>query len=118
MRATIGRRQVSTINLWRNKAGMTEYWPTSLPTRARVTSPPWPCPCCGFLTLAEPPPGTYAICPVCYWEDDPLQFYDLDYEGGPNAVSLSDARRNFAAWGASEERYIQNVRPPRPAERP
>ncbi len=26
----------------------------------------FPCPCCGFLTLPEEPPGTYDICPVCF----------------------------------------------------
>ena len=23
------------------------------------------CPCCGYLTLPEEPPGTFDICPVC-----------------------------------------------------
>jgi len=97
---------------------MTEYSPASPTILTPIASPPWPCPCCGFLTLADPPPGTYDICPVCYWEDDPVQFYDPDHGGGPNAVSLTEARGNFAKYGASEERFRQNVRPPRPAERP
>src|SRR5436305_8121773 len=59
------------------------------------------CPCCGFLTLEEPPPGTYEICPVCYWEDDPVQFDDPSYTGGANRVSLAQARQNFLDLGAA-----------------
>jgi hypothetical protein len=44
--------------------------------------PRYPCPCCGTLALAEPPTGTYEICRTCGWEDDPVQFHDLDYRGG------------------------------------
>ena len=28
-----------------------------------------PCPCCGSRTLEKLAPGTYQICPVCFWED-------------------------------------------------
>jgi len=34
----------------------------------------YPCPCCGYRTLISPPPGTYDICEVCFWEDDAGQF--------------------------------------------
>lgn len=40
------------------------------------------CPCCGYHTLESGPPGTFAICPVCFWEDDNIQYIDPDYEGG------------------------------------
>ncbi len=46
------------------------------------------CPCCGYRTLDEEPPGTYDICEICFWEDDPVQFVDPDYEGGANTPSL------------------------------
>ncbi|MBL1704243.1 hypothetical protein DXB51_09685 [Bacillus cereus] len=42
------------------------------------------CPCCGYETLEEEPPGTYEICSICYWEDDEVQFNDPDFEGGAN----------------------------------
>ena len=42
----------------------------------------YPCPSCHNRTLSEQPPGTYEICPVCFWEDDPVQFEDKDYDGG------------------------------------
>lgn len=74
------------------------------------------CPCCGFLTLYEEPPGTYSICPVCFWEDDPIQFQNPNYVGGANKVSLSQARRNYAELGASAPEYRGNVRPPLPEE--
>ena len=33
--------------------------------------------------------------------------------GGPNGeLSLAQARRNYAAWSACEERFKQHVRPP------
>lgn len=39
--------------------------------------------------------------------------------GGPNGeVSLSDARLNFAIYGASHRRYVDVVRPPRRDELP
>ena len=55
----------------------------------------FPCPCCGHLTLDEPPPGTYLICDVCGWEDDPIQFNDIDFEGGANEISLRRAREFY-----------------------
>ena len=77
-----------------------------------------PCPCCGFLTFDEPPPGTYDICPVCYWEDDPVQFEDPSYPGGANRVSLAQARQNFRDLGAKSTEFVGNVRPPLDDERP
>jgi hypothetical protein len=74
------------------------------------------CPCCGYGTLQEQPPGTFAICPVCFWEDDDVQFRDPSYDGGANAVSLVDARANFERFGAIAEVYRDQVRPPTPEE--
>ena len=75
----------------------------------------YPCPCCGYLTLDEKPPGTYNICQVCYWEDDNV---DSDFAGGANDVSLNTARENFKKFRASEERWVSRVRPPLPEEIP
>ena len=74
------------------------------------------CPCCGYRTLDERPPGTYDICPVCFWEDDPVQYDDPDYEGGANRASLRQAQANYLRFGASEERRRPNVRLPAPGE--
>jgi hypothetical protein len=53
------------------------------------------CPACAFLTLSQQPPGTYEICSICGWEDDPVQFDDPDYIGGANGPSLNEWRRHF-----------------------
>lgn len=76
------------------------------------------CPCCGFLTFESLPPGTYEICPVCYWEDDPVQFEDPLYAGGANRVSLIQARQNFLKLGASSPEFVCDVRSPQDEEKP
>jgi hypothetical protein len=60
-----------------------------------------PCPCCGYHTLTE-------LCEVCFWDLDPAA----------NSVTIEEARENYRAFGASEERFLDNVRPPRPEELP
>jgi hypothetical protein len=76
----------------------------------------YPCPCCDLLTLKEPPTGTFAICPVCRWEDDNLQFEDLHKSGGANAVTLREARHNFRLHGVSDLQRRDRARSPRPEE--
>jgi hypothetical protein len=78
----------------------------------------YPCPCCGFYTLDIPERGSYDICPVCFWEDDLMQFEHPDAPGGANKLSLNVCRANFAVFGASERRFIQKVRSPLPDEVP
>ncbi|MEU6679340.1 CPCC family cysteine-rich protein [Streptomyces sp. NPDC046925] len=73
------------------------------------------CPCCMFRTLEAR--GWFEICPTCGWEDSGQDDHNADaYVGGPNHVTLSEARENFAAFGASEERRRQRVREPLPGE--
>jgi hypothetical protein len=73
---------------------------------------PYPCPCCGYLTLRTR--GTLELCPVCLWEDA-----DADLErGGLNHVGLSRARDNFMRFGVSELSLRRFARPPTAAERP
>ena len=69
------------------------------------------CPCCGHKTFTEKPNGTYDICPVCFWEDDPIQLDDPNYEGGANPTSLRQAQKNFIEFGACDEDMKRNVRP-------
>jgi hypothetical protein len=61
-----------------------------------VTPPPetmsdtlFPCPSCGFLMFSEPP-GTYEICDLCGWEDDPVQLAHPLMGGGANKFSLAE----------------------------
>ncbi|GAB2677769.1 hypothetical protein GCM10027036_34350 [Flavihumibacter cheonanensis] len=72
----------------------------------------YPCPCCGYKTFDHLPNGSYNICQVCYWEDDPIQLEDPNYEGGSNRVSLKQAQRNFINIGACEPEMRKYVRRP------
>ena len=74
------------------------------------------CPCCGFYTFEHRPNGTHDICKVCFWEDDPIQLDNPNYEWGANKVSLLQARENFLRFGACEEAMIPYVRKPKEDE--
>jgi len=89
--------------------------------RASVVAPQaqrFACPCCGFLTLSEEPPGTFGLCEVCWWEDDPVQFADPGYEGGANAPSLSQAQEFYRSIGVSDPHLKGHERSPRAYEMP
>jgi hypothetical protein len=75
-----------------------------------------PCACCGFLTIFEC--DSFEICPVCFWEDDNVQFRDIDFEGGANKENLRKARENFKNFGASSREFLKFVRPPLQDETP
>jgi len=75
-----------------------------------------PCPCCHSLTLWAF--DFYDICPVCYWEDEPGCREDPDAMSQANGLSLADARRNFIAYGACDERSRARVRAPMVEEVP
>lgn len=75
------------------------------------------CPCCGYKTFKEQPNGTYDICQVCFWEDDPIQLKDPNYEGGANRVSLRQGQKNFKKYGACEKEMVKNVRQPNKDEK-
>jgi Cysteine-rich CPCC len=74
------------------------------------------CPCCRTRTLRTR--SGFEICPVCFWEDDGQDDPDADdVRGGPNgSLSLSDARTNFATFGAWDKASIGSVRSPLPHE--
>jgi hypothetical protein len=72
----------------------------------------FPCPCCGYKTLDHEANGSYDICTVCFWEDDPIQLGQPDYEGGANPMSLRHAQHNFLEFGACDRNMLQNVRRP------
>jgi len=76
------------------------------------------CPCCGYFTLIEEPPGTFCQCEVCWWEDDPVQFADPDYEGGGNAPSLRQAQEFYRTIGVSDPHLKGHERAPRTDEMP
>ena len=91
-------------------------YPTiSEPHRENVS---YRCPCCKCLTLHER--GGYEICPVCFWEDDGQDDpYADEMSGGSNGeMSLTQARSNYAEYGAMEERFVGCVRRPKDDELP
>jgi hypothetical protein len=53
--------------------------------------------------------GHYDICPICFWEDDPIQRDNPDEDNGANKVSLRQAQINFEELGACEKEMIKNV---------
>lgn len=65
------------------------------------------CPCCDYYTL--PSRASYAICPVCYWEDDGQDMDRLDEVSGPNHITLREARENFTSVGACDQSAVSLV---------
>lgn len=70
---------------------------------------PYPCVCCGYRTLGEPP-GSHEICQVCRWEDDVYQLRWPYRARGANKPSLIDAQRNFGRYGACDEHSLDEDR--------
>ncbi len=65
------------------------------------------CACCDYYTLTER--GGFAVCPVCYWEDDGQDLDQLDVNSGPNHITLRTARENFERIGACDEAAVSLV---------
>ena len=84
----------STINKWINKPDL------------------YPCPCCGYLVFDEGP-GSYAICPVCGWEDDlsQLRFTGMGEANAPLIECQQATAQPLASSGtsaaAAERSYVQ-----------
>jgi hypothetical protein len=78
----------------------------------------YPCPCCSYLAFDEPASGTFLICPVCAWEDDPIQLNNPEYRGGASQCSLNDAKMSYRQHGVSDLRLRDMVREPLPNEIP
>ena len=68
----------------------------------------YPCPCCGYLVFDESP-GSYQICPICFWEDDLSQLRFVRTTCA-NHVSLLEGQENFINEGVCELRFRSNVR--------
>ncbi len=58
---------------------------------------PFACACCGYLTCSEPF-GSYEVCPVCEWEQDPSQSTDPLLRGGANEECIAEVQRQRDAW--------------------
>jgi Cysteine-rich CPCC len=64
---------------------------TDLGAMSKRDQPTFPCAACGFVVLPEAY-GSYDICPVCGWEDDPVQLANPCSGGGANDQSLVEAQ--------------------------
>jgi hypothetical protein len=71
------------------------------------------CACCGYNTIES----TSDVCPVCYWQKDDYQEQHSNDDGGPNLVSLMEAKENYKKFGAIEERFKEYVRLPTEEEK-
>lgn len=72
------------------------------------------CPCCGYFTLDSRQCND--ICPICFWEDDPLDNEYPDETGACNKVGLNQARKNYLEFGACERNMLPFVRNPTACE--
>jgi hypothetical protein len=54
----------------------------------------YPCPSCGFIVFTEPS-GSYEMCSICGWEDDPVQLKYFSMRGGANGGSLWDYQQEI-----------------------
>jgi len=60
----------------------------------------------------------YAICGICFWEDDELQLeYATTLAGGANKPTLMNAQHDFAQFGACEPEMVAHVRRPGPCDK-
>ena len=73
------------------------------------------CPCCGHFTF-EKKERSYDICPVCFWEDDPVQYENPTMPNGANRVCLADAKINYKHFAACEPEMKKFVRGPKKDE--
>lgn len=74
------------------------------------------CVCCGHYTINNENPLYHDICPVCFWENDPIQNEKPDYAGGANKMSLNEARKSYELFDAVSQEFIRYVRKPFPDE--
>ncbi|MBP0990065.1 MAG: hydrolase [Oscillospiraceae bacterium] len=75
------------------------------------------CQCCGFYTMKGIGNGNFERCPVCFWEDDPIQSANPNYSEGSNCIALTKARINFLKYGAIKQELADKTRKPNDDEK-
>lgn len=64
------------------------------------------CSTCGYFNPDRQ--GLHEICPVCFWQDDSSSYH----EGGPNGMTMKEAKKNYKKYGAAREEFAKYVRKP------
>lgn len=64
------------------------------------------CSICGYFNPDKQ--GLHEICPVCFWQDDSSSYH----EGGPNGMTMKEAKKNYKKYGAAREEFAKYVRKP------
>ncbi|MFR9193985.1 MAG: CPCC family cysteine-rich protein [Ruminococcus sp.] len=70
-----------------------------------------------FYIYVPPAEDWGFICPVCFWENDPLIASNDDPSGSNHGITLNEAKSNYLKFGACEEEMLQYVRPPKSSEK-
>ena len=55
-----------------------------------------------YIIYSHDFPGSHIVCQNCGWEDDNIQYNDLDYEGGANELSLNQSIQVYLAKTSSK----------------
>ena len=61
---------------------------------------PHKCPVCGKYEFTDE--GSFDICTICGWEDDPVMTDDPDFDGGANDLCLRDFKARY-------DRLVQDI---------
>ena len=75
-----------------------------------------PCPCCGYITIPNGGDALAYICPVCSWEIDLFIWSDDEPSDQNHGLSLSQARSNYARYGATMPELKVHCRSPKESE--
>jgi hypothetical protein len=63
------------------------------------------CPVCGNFTIEQ----KFDICPICYWEYDPIDIKNPELISNSNKLSLYVARSNYCKYGISSLKYLNKL---------
>ena len=77
------------------KVSGSEYF--RMAANVELAAGPHKCPVCGEFEFSEQ--GSYEICDVCDWEDDPVQLAQPNLAGGANQFSLTQGRQRWQDSG-------------------
>jgi len=63
------------------------------------------CPVCGNAVIEH----KFDICPICFWEYDPLDIKNPELVSNVNKLSLYKARANYTKYGVSSLKYVKKI---------